>query len=392
VRLGVYADLVYRQEHGRISTDRAFILFVTGLAPRLGEVVVFGRLDPQPGTSDYVLPQDGVRFVPLPHYPKVTAVRKLVRVLRRTGKTFESELSSIDAVWIFGPYPVSMVLARICQRRHVPFALGIRQDFPSYVRNRLPSRRWLWAVPVAEAFEQAFRLVAHRVPTVAVGSELAEAYAGGRAPVLAAGFSLVPADAVVEVGDALDRSWDGELRILSVGRIDREKNPLLLAEILALLRAASPRWRLVVAGRGPLEVDLRRRADELGVADAIDLVGYVPAGPRLWNLYRSCNAFLHVSLTEGLPQVLFEAKAAGLAIVATDVGGVRGALDDGRVGLLVPPRDAAAAARALERIAHDERLRRGLVIESLARARDESMDRQLDRIAGFLETNLAAQN
>ena len=120
----------------------------------------------------------------------------------------------------------------------------------------------------------------------------------------------------------------------------------------------------------------------IGLGSAVDLLGYVPNGPALWELYRSAHAFLHVSLTEGLPQVLYEAYAAGLPVVATDVGGVRAAV--GEAGLLVPPDDADAAAAALERLRDDEELRGRLVDASLERARAETIEAQLDRIAAFL--------
>src|SRR5207247_873890 len=68
VRLGVYADLVYRSDGETLSTDRAVILFVTGLAQLVGEIVIFGRVDPKPGRAPYALPGEGVRLVPLPHY------------------------------------------------------------------------------------------------------------------------------------------------------------------------------------------------------------------------------------------------------------------------------------------------------------------------------------
>jgi glycosyltransferase involved in cell wall biosynthesis len=144
----------------------------------------------------------------------------------------------------------------------------------------------------------------------------------------------------------------------------------------------------VVAGSGPLEDDVAKRAAELGVSDALDLLGYVPFGPRLAELYRGSHAFVHVSLTEGLPQVLVEAQAAGLPIVATDVGGVRAALRGGTDGLLIPPGAARPAVEALERLRLDPELRRSLVERGLARAAGDTTEIQVQRVAEFFTRTL----
>jgi glycosyltransferase involved in cell wall biosynthesis len=258
----------------------------------------------------------------------------------------------------------------------------VRQDYPRYIAGRLPSRRWRWAVPAARALDGAFRLLARRVPTVALGQELGRRYAGG-APVLVTGFSLVSRRDLVERPVALGRSWEGKRVVLSVGRLDAEKNPLLLADVIARLRAADERWQLVVAGDGPLRGALEQRLAALGVADAAHLCGEVANGPELWSLYRSSTAFLHVSLTEGLPQVLFEAQAAGLPVVATAVGGVAEALHGGRTGLLVRPRDAVACAAALERLAADRELRERLIEAGLSAVADDTLEAQLERLTAF---------
>lgn len=386
MRLGVYADLVYRADGETLSADRAFLDFVASLPPRVDELVLFGRLDPAPGRLPHLVP-DGVRFVPLPHYPSVAHVARLGGAVRGSRAVFAAELERLDAVWLFGPHPLALLFARLARARGKAVFLGVRQDFPEYVRRRLPNRRWIWAVGAASLLERSWRRLARTTPAIVVGEELARSYADGTAPVLATGFSLVRAADVVAVEDALARSWDGELRLLSVGRLDPEKNPLLLADVLAGLRARDPRWRLAVVGVGQLEDLLRQRVAELGVADALELRGYVPSGPELRAEYHRSTAFLHVSLTEGLPQVLFEAGAAGLPVVATDVGGVRAALDGGRSGLLVPPGDADAAVEALERLRTDLELRERLIRTGLDSAREETLERQLDRVAAFMRAN-----
>ena len=164
-----------------------------------------------------------------------------------------------------------------------------------------------------------------------------------------------------------------------MGRIEEEKNPLLLADVLARLHEIDPRWRLIVCGEGPLEGQLQRRLDALGVARFSELRGYVPFGPDLLALYGASHAFLHSSWTEGLPQVLFEAFALGLPTIATDVGGVRDALN-GRVRL-IPPNDADAAARELTAVARDPNLRAALIGAGHEYVRSRTLSREAGRVA-----------
>jgi glycosyltransferase involved in cell wall biosynthesis len=382
MRLGIYTDMLFRADGDTISTRRAFVRFIAALPPRVEEVVIFGRLDPEPGRFPYELPRADVRFVALPHYARGTDLGAVVRALRRSRAVFGDELERLDAVWVFGPHPLAVVFAAMARRRGMRLFLGVRQDYPRYIAGRLPSRRWAWAVPVARGLDGVFRLLARRAPTVALGRELGRRYAGG-APVLVTGFSLVPRAELVDRRLALGRSWDGERVVLSVGRLDAEKNPLLLADVIARLRARDPRWRLVVAGDGPLRSALEQRLRALGIEGSVQLLGEVANGPDLWSLYRASTVFLHVSLTEGLPQVLFEAQAAGLPIVATAVGGVPAALHGGRTGLLVRPDDAAACASALERLASDGALRERLIDEGLRAVEQDTLEAQLERLATF---------
>jgi glycosyltransferase involved in cell wall biosynthesis len=388
LRLGVYADLVYRRVDGRLSADLPFVHFVAAMAPRLTELVVFGRLDPTPRPHPNPLPADRIRFVPLPHYPRVTDAAAVMRSLRSAVRTFSAELGQLDAVWLFGPHPVALAFVGAAARRRTPVVLGIRQDYPSYISNRVKSRARLSAVAVAHGLEQAFRQLSRRFPTVVVGSEIARNYRHGNAPLLVTGFSLIRKADIVDLGSALTRPWDGPLRVLSVGRLDPEKNPLLLPAIAAELRLRDPRWRLAVAGDGQLFESVSRRVADLDLADTVELLGGVPQGPELTALYRASHALLHVSFTEGIPQVLFEGQAAGLPIVATDVGGVAAALGRGEAGLLVPPNDVLSAVDALERLRTSERLRRELIEAGLARVSSETIDAHLDRLMSFLESSV----
>jgi glycosyltransferase involved in cell wall biosynthesis len=222
--------------------------------------------------------------------------------------------------------------------------------------------------------------LARRFPVVAVGSELSAKYAHAPA-VLDLVVSMVPAAALEQ--PVPRRDYGAELQILSVGRLDAEKNPLLLADVLALLHGQDPRWRLRVCGEGDLSRRLEDRLYELGVRGQADLLGYVPMGEKLFELYRSSHVLLHVSWTEGFPQVLAEAFACGLPVVATDVGGVRAGVD--QAALLVAPGDPRTAADAVSLVARDGDLRDRLTAAGLQRAGQLTLEAQTARLAGFLE-------
>lgn len=112
-------------------------------------------------------------------------------------------------------------------------------------------------------------------------------------------------------------------------------------------------------GDGPMRGELERHIRRLGLHGHATLHGYVPLDRGLLAAYRASDVVVHVSFTEGLPQVLFDAFAARLPVIATAEGGVPDAVGD--AALLIPPADAAAAVNALTSIAADEQLRKRLV-------------------------------
>jgi glycosyltransferase involved in cell wall biosynthesis len=375
MRVALYSDFPYRRDEQGVSCGEAFVLFACGLASLVDRLVLVGRLDPLPGRAPYALPAD-VGFLGLPHYATlarpVAALRAGVRSLRR----FDRLLGEVDGVVLLGPHPLAIAFAVLARLRRRRVVLGVRQDLPMYVRHRTPDRVDLRLA--AAALDAAWRLLSRRLPVAVVGDELARRYRRARRLVQIA-VTLVEEADLVAAPDALARSWDGSRSLLSVGRLDPEKNPLLLADVLAEL---DERWHLVVCGEGTLRDALAERLAALGVADRAQLRGYVPYDDGLRELYRSSHALVHVSHTEGVPQVLFEAFAAGLPVVGTAVGGVPAAADEG--ALLVGPGDARGLAGAVERL-EDPRLRARLVAAGLRNAHGHTAQREGSRLLALLE-------
>jgi glycosyltransferase involved in cell wall biosynthesis len=381
VRLAVYTDYEYCSDGSRRYGQRAFVVFLEALREHFERFVLVGRFDPRPGSSHYPL-HEQTELVGLPHYESLSHPWSVARSLLISVARFWRLLDEVDTVWVLGPYPHSVLLALMTLLRRRRLVLGVRQDMPLYVRSRRPGRRWMhWS---ADLLEWIWRVLARRHAAVVVGPELERKYRErGACSVLATAVSLVSERDLAAAAQAVAaRDYRGELTVLTVGRLDAEKNPLLLAGVGELLRAGGRRWRLLVCGDGPLREPLRERLAERELEDTVELRGYVPIDGGLLELYRSSHMFLHVSLTEGFPQVLVEAFAAALPTVATAVGGVPDAAAG--AALLVEPNDAGAAAAALERIASDGQLRSRLIDAGLERARGGTLESATRRLAEFL--------
>ncbi|MDE3134734.1 MAG: glycosyltransferase, partial [Acidobacteriota bacterium] len=167
----------------------------------------------------------------------------------------------------------------------------------------------------------------------------------------------------------------GQIKLLYVGRLTREKGLELLADAFELAHERDPRLHLVLAGGGPEEEALRARLGEHA-----SFLGW-QYGAELARTYASADAFLFASRTDTFGQVLLEAQASGLPVVAVAEGGPTSLIEAGETGLLVPA-DADALAHAVHEIVENpllaERLRRNALQAVSARTWEASLLRLAD--------------
>jgi len=141
--------------------------------------------------------------------------------------------------------------------------------------------------------------------------------------------------------------------ITSVARLVPDKSPLTLVEAFALVQRKLPQARLVMVGEGPLLPQVRARISELGMEDAVKIVG--GCGDARPHLSRA-TVFALASAREGSPNAVLEAMACGLPVVASRVGGIPELVEDGGTGLLAAPGSPEDFARHLLRLLGDPAL------------------------------------
>jgi hypothetical protein len=216
MRLLVYTDYVYvRDVDGNVWADRAFARFLDDIAKAI-DVVIIGRLRPDPGRSHYRLRAPSA-FIPLPYYESLVQPSRTLPAAARSLRIFWRALADVDSVWVLGPTPLTIALALLARVRGRRLFLGVRQDLPQYARSRHPGRRSIHVA--ADLLEATNRALARRHPIVVVGDELGRRYRSAPRR-LELTVSLVSSRDVLDAEQALARPYDGEIRVLSVGRLE----------------------------------------------------------------------------------------------------------------------------------------------------------------------------
>jgi glycosyltransferase involved in cell wall biosynthesis/predicted metal-dependent phosphoesterase TrpH len=166
----------------------------------------------------------------------------------------------------------------------------------------------------------------------------------------------------------------GEITVLYAGRLTREKGADLLADAFLRAHDRDPRLHLVLAGGGPEEDMLRAR---LGAHATF--LGWLD-GEALATAYASADLFLFASRTDTFGQVLLEAQASGLPVVAVGEGGPTSIITDGITGRLCPA-DAGALAATVLQLAAQPLLRDRLATTALRAVGQRTWERSLQRLA-----------
>ncbi len=171
--------------------------------------------------------------------------------------------------------------------------------------------------------------------------------------------------------------------VLAVGRLNAEKGQSLLLEAAPEVLARCPRTVFALAGDGPLRAGLEEQAARLGIAGQVRFLGVRVDVPALLS---AADLFVLPSRSEGMPNALLEAMAAGLPVASFNVGGVGEVLAHGETGLLVPPADVGGLAAAMLALLEDEAQRRRLGASAAACMRAQyALDRMCAQYVRLFE-------
>ncbi len=266
------------------------------------------------------------------------AARRLARMMRRE-KCVLAHFHDAHAVSVGG---------MACRRAGVPIRIISRRvDFP--LKTNLFSRK-------------KYTQDIDRIIAISDGVKdvlLKGGIAPGVIDVVPSGIDFSPFDAVTdrtflrrEFGFAPDDFLAG-----IVAALEDHKGHRYLIDAARIIKARAPKVKIIVVGKGSLELELDRQARELQVDDLVYFLGFREDVPRL---LASLDVFVLSSHLEGLGTSIMDAMASRLPVVATAVGGIPEVVSDEKTGLLVAPRSPEALADAIVRLYSDRPLAKRL--------------------------------
>jgi len=251
-------------------------------------------------------------------------------------------------------------LARFFYRRPSILFTEHGRHFPDHPRrkrivaNRLLLKRRDRVIGVGEAVRRAL-----------IGNEGIRAE---RVAVIYNGVDLAPFQRAAPQREAVQHeigAATGGPVILQVARLDYLKDHATALRMLERVVQVRPEARLVLVGDGPEQGKIEALVQQLRLAPYVRFLGLRTDVARLLS---AADIFLLSSISEGIPLTLIEAMAAGLPVVATQVGGVAEVVVDGETGLLAPSGDDGALAEKVLRLADSPDLRRDLGVRGRERA------------------------
>lgn len=384
IRLAILDDNPFvRLADGTVRPRAAlFHLFAAAVVARgpfaaAAYLVPVSDRDPDDDRAGNLPPVDGQLLGVVPTAPFTGIAGYLARaphLIRRNWPVIRRTVASADLVWIKAPASNAPLAALACRRagvRRFTWVAGQTRDVvrgqPRGAVGRVVARA------VAAAYDATTGLLASTGPAVRLDEELFT--------------SVVPAaevDRTRATEPAQAEATGRPARLVWAGRVVADKGLEDLLVALASHESASAAPTLTVLGDGAARPVLEARARALGLNGRVDWRGAVTDRTAYFDALRRADLFVLPSRAEGVPKVVVEAMAAGLPVIATDVGAVAAVLDHGRRGVLVQPSDPDGLSRAIRELAADADRRRALRAAGLAFAADRTMEAQADRLIGWL--------
>jgi len=347
MKLGVFFENIYYKKDGAYSTDQSFILFANSFQKYFSRIDYIGRVTRAATRSLYGIETGTSTVVELPFYENVYHLcRQYPSYIRKIRPVLEKFVMEHDVFFICIPHIPSWEILRLCRKYDKKVFVFVRQNFQKVIQARYRRPKRYVAQIVITALNFLTDRYCRQYPVLAMGQELYQRYVKvNPQTVLFANSKYTRKDIITE-HNLKPLNWNTRINILYAGRLECNKGLQFLLEALAGITSFT--FTLTIAGDGPYKNELDKISKKLNLDGRMQFTGNIPFGDDLFRLYEQSDIFILPSMSEGLPQVVLEAMAKGVLVLASRTGGIADIIEHGKNGFLFDAANRMALYSLLE--------------------------------------------
>ncbi len=386
----IFDDQIFSYNGKEYSSDEAHVLYMIGMKQYFPNLVFCSRLFPTSNSECYLIPEE-IKICPLPYYKNVFELYlKSIFLLPKIWNQIKLNAKSWDIMCLSWPNPISMLIIILAKIKYPEklIVLLIRQNLVELVRLRYNGVKKVIGLLMVKLLEKLLKVFGKKTVIFPLSNEVYQKYIKSfdnvhltRLPPLSR--RDIEKSKLRQSAQAKD-TW----QLLYVGRLEPEKALHNLIKSLVLLNKQNKKFHLSIVGSGQEENKLQILAKEYQLQKQITFCGYIPYGESLFSLYNEADIFVLPSMSEGSPNVLMEAMAFGVPIIASNVGGIPEIIHHKENGLLVEAGSTQALGEAIDELTNNFELIHFFRERYKKEAHKYTMEAQQEKMLSIILNNI----
>lgn len=386
MKLGFHYHSTFRMIDGRIYVPGYIGVFIDSLAKETEELYLFleEQTDVISQEEDYGLNAENIRLVNLG--PKSTFYKRLLSPASKL-EIIKKHAHTLDALLLRVPSPLGPHIFNALHSKVPVYSLVVGNYVKGLKDLKQPFLRKAAIVALTYYYQWLHNAMIRKSRIFVNSGALFDDYKNKSKEITLIKTTTLDDSSFYQREDTC---MNDTIRVLFTGRINFQKG---LRELIDAVASLAPKHKLHIdivgweeKGSFSYEEALKERAEEKGIASDLTFHGKKKIGPELQAYYKQADIYVIPSYHEGFPRTIWEAMAASLPVIATTVGSIPYYLNNEEHGLLVPPRDTASLAAAIERIISDQSLRKQLISNGFETAQDVTLEKQTGKLINQIKS------
>ncbi|MFA7436208.1 MAG: glycosyltransferase family 4 protein [Bacilli bacterium] len=384
--LTIYYGMKFKKSANGYYCNGAFGRYIDFISTKYNKVYLVVPVDDigeHENINEYRLKSSNIIVQELTSYNGYISALKKARILKKEIKDYSKLWDG--SVYIRWPVPLFKYVYKLSIKKKLPVVFHLVGDSKSVISEGSKYKgiiKWI-ALSYSNYLSILISKYIKKTPTLVNGSGLRRLYKKDNTKVKEIRTSTFLMSEVVDYVKEIDKN---NVKLLYVGYLRHEKGLEYLINAVKILVDLNYNITLTIVGDGDILNNLLSLVNKLDISKNIIFKGYIPLGAELYKIYEKNDIFILPSISEGTPRVLIEAMCKGLAVIATNVGGIPFTVNDKINGLLVQPKDEQQIADTIIKLLNDDDLRKNIINEGIEFSKRNTLESHSEEVYTFIES------